>query len=329
LARSRHEIHTRVDLTTGTVTLLASPLLPATAPATPRAASSLVASYQAGTIMVRTPTGMQVLELPVGSREHEWMPWSVFQPGLFVFDWRERVVVPGSPVSTRDVFRGIDLATGVELWRREAVGAAPLGDRRLVMRTATGFDQIDSWTGKVERRLALSGGAPNALAIAGGDTLIDTGRALARLDARGAIAWRVENLGAVVSVTPLAQPAARYLPDPRAPAAPLPATGTWLIVTRSQLAVIDPVAGKVHWRTPSTSPSVLIDGNQLFTTHIARSPTRSGAKVKLIVRELATGKATRELELVRHEHFFDTAIAVITAKRGNLVEVTSELTVLD
>lgn len=332
-ARGRKEVRLRIDLTTGSVTPLASPSLAATALTTPRAASLaaslLVASYDAGIVVVRTLEGKDQLKLAVGKLEYEWMPWSILQPGIFVFDWRERVLVPGSPETTRDVLRGVDLATGVELWRRETAGAAPVGDRRLVVNTGAGFDLVDSRTGKVDRHLALAGSGPKALAIAGGDTLIDTGQVLARVDAGGAIAWHADNLGTMVSVTPLAQPAARYLPDLRDPAAPLPATGAWLVVTESRLAVIDPVAGKVRWSTPSTSTSVLIDGTQIFTTDIAHDPMRSSATVKLIVRELTTGKTARELELVRHDYFFDTATAVVVAKRGNLVEVTSEFIVLD
>jgi hypothetical protein len=329
LARGRREVHSRVDLATGSVTPIASPSLPAAALTTPRAAAALVARHDAGVVAVRTASGKDRLTLAVGKYEHEWMPWWAFQPGLFVFDWRERVVVPGKPDAYRDVLRGVDLATGAELWRREAVAAAAVGARWLIVYSGTGFDVVDSRTGKVERRLALAGSEPGALAIAGGDTLVDTGQVLARFDASGTIAWRADGLGAIVSVVPLAQPAARYLPDPRHPAAPLPATGAWLVVTESRLAVLDPVTGKVRWSTPAASPSVLIDGTQLFATHVARHPTRSSATVTLVVRELATGKVTRELELVRYDHFFDTATAVVVAKRGNLVEVTSEFTVLD
>lgn len=328
-ARARWEVHSRVDLATGTVTLLASPTLAATALTTPRQASALVTSEREGTVVVRTTGGQSQLELAVGKLEHEWMPWWIFQPGLFVFDWRERVLVPGRPETTRDVVRGVDLATGRELWRREAAGAAPVGDRRLVVRSGAGFDLVDSRTGKVERHLALAGSELQALAIAGGDALIDTGQVLARVDAAGAIAWHADHLGKVVSVTPLAQPAARYLPDLRNPAAPLPATGAWLVVSKSHLAVVEPVTGKVRWSTSSTSTSVLIDGPQLFTTDIARDPTRSSATVRLIVRELATGKAMRELELTRVDHFFDHGTAVVVAKRGDVVEVTSAFTVLD
>jgi hypothetical protein len=60
-----------------------------------------------------------------------------------------------------------------------------------------------------------------------------------------------------------------------------------------------------------------------------RDPTGSPATVKLIVRELATGKLARELAVLRHDHFFDKATAVVAARRGNLVDVTSEFVVLD
>jgi hypothetical protein len=329
LARGRKEVRSRVDLTTGTVTVLAAPSPAATALTTPRAASVLVASYDAGIVMVRTAGGQDQLKLAVGKLDYEWMPWSFFQPGLFVFDWRERTLVPGRPDTYRDVLHVVDLATGVELWRRDNLGAAPVGERRLVVITGAGFDLVDSRTGTVERHLALTGREPNALAIAGGDTLVDTGQVLARFDAAGAIAWRIDNLDTIVSVTPLGQPDARYLPDPRNPAAPLPASGAWVVVTASRIAVIDPVAGKLTWSVPSTSPSVLIDGTQIFTTDIARDPSKASATIKLIVRSLATGKVASSLLIVRNHNFFDTVTAVIVAKQGNLVDVTSELTVLD
>ena len=329
LARGRREVHARVDLTTGTVTVLAAPPTAATALTTPRAASPWVASYDAGVVTVRTAGGKDPLQLAVGKLAYEWMPWSAFQPGLFLFTWRERVVVPGKPDTYRDVLRAVDLATGAELWRRETAGAALVGDRRLAVHTGAGLDLLDSRTGKLERHLALAGGEPSALAIAGGETLIDTGQVLARLDAKGAVAWHIDHLGPLVSVTPLGQPAARYVPDPRNPAAPLPATGAWAVVTRSQLAVLDPVAGKLRWSAASSAASMLIDGTQILTAEIVRDPSGPSATVQLIVRELATGKRARELAVLRHDHFFDTATAAVVARRGNLVDVTSEFVILD
>jgi outer membrane protein assembly factor BamB len=329
LARSHRQIHSRVDLASGSVTTLEAPSLAATAVATPRAAAPLTASDDAGVVVVRTAAGKDRLKLSVGKLQHEWMPWWTFQPGLFVFDWRERVLVPGGPETIRDVLRAVDLATGTELWRRETAGTAAIGDRRLVVRTPAGLELIDSRTGRVERPLTFTGEALQALAIAGGGTLIDTGQVLARLEADGTVAWQMNNLGTLLSVTPLSQPAARYVPDARAPAAPLPPTAAWLLVTSSRLAVIDPVAGKVRWSAASTSTSVLLDGAQLLAAEIKRAPARSSATVALIVRDLATGKVTRELALVRHDHFFDTATAAVVARRGNLVEATSEFIVLD
>jgi outer membrane protein assembly factor BamB len=331
-ARGRKQVHSGVDLATGAVTTLSAPSLPPAALTHPRTAAALTAIAEAGTVVLRTADGKDLRRIAAGNLEREWMPWSIFQPGLFVFDWRERVVVTGRPETTRDVVRAIDLATGAELWRRDADAAAPVGDRRLVLHAGAGFELVDSRTGKLVHGLALAGSGLQALAIAGGGALLDTGEVLARIDPAGTITWRAEHLGRIASVTPLAEPAARYLPDPvghAAPAAPLPATGAWLVATETRLAVLDPATGKLRWSVPATSPALLIDGRQLFTADIARDPRRSTATVKLIVRDLATGKPTRQLELVRHDQFFDTATAAVVAKQGNEIEVTSEFTILD
>jgi hypothetical protein len=45
--------------------------------------------------------------------------------------------------------------------------------------------------------------------------LIDTGDVLARIDARGVVAWHADNLGTIASVTQLAQPSARAISPSR------------------------------------------------------------------------------------------------------------------
>jgi hypothetical protein len=162
LARGRREVHSRVDLTTGTVTMLAAPSTAVTALTTPRAAASWVASDDAGVVTVRTAGGKDPLRLAVGKLAYEWMPWSAFQPGLFLFDWRERVVVPGKPDVPRRA-RAVDLATGAELAAR-TTGAAR---RRPPLCTGAGFDRRQPQ--EARRHLARRCGAQRP--TAGGETL--------------------------------------------------------------------------------------------------------------------------------------------------------------
>jgi hypothetical protein len=331
LARGLDRFYLRVDLARGQVTSLASPSLPAHAVTTPRAPRPLVTTYDKTAVIVRDAQGQTKLTLTVGKLDREWMPWSILQPGVLIFDWRERVFVPGKLETTRDVVRGVDLAGGQELWRRDTLGACAgaIGDHLLLLCTGHGsFDLVDSRTGGTLRALPLTGGCPAVLAIAGGDTLVDTGDNLARLDGRGALVWQSSTLGAVASITPLAQPTARYRwrdgDD-----APLPATGEWLLLTHTQIMRMDPTSSRVAWAKPSTTTDFVIDGGQIVESDISRSSSATSAQVKLVVRDLATGKVTQDLVVQQYTKFFDDASAAVLDKQGGVVELSTEFLVLD
>ncbi len=333
MARDLTTLRFRADLATDTARAITAPLLTPAALTTPRIATPLGTSYDKGRVAVRTSAGANVVTLAVGKLDYEWMPWSILQPGILVFDWRERIVPRGNPESTRDVLRGIDLASGTERWRRNTAGAiaSAVGDHLFLLNTGTGtgFDLVDSRSGKTVRRVALAGNGPNTLAIAGGDTLIDTGAVLARADGQGVVGWQVPTRGAVGVIVPLASPATRYGPDARAPTAPLPTTSDWLVLAGAELLRIDPATGTIRWSVAATSTSLLVDGTEVCVADVARDPVTAIGTVTLVVRDLATGAAMHRVPLVRRTELFDSATAVVVARRGTDVEVTAEFFVLD
>jgi hypothetical protein len=94
------------------------------------------------------------------------------------------------------------------------------------------------------------------------------------------------------------------------------------------MARIDAVTGKLVWSRPSTGAIPLIEGKRIFTAEVS-GDIEHGATVKLVVRDVATGRTIRELEVARYRQFFDQASARVVASRGDIVEVTSEFIVLD
>jgi hypothetical protein len=151
---------------------------------------------------------------------------------------------------------------------------------------------------------------------------------LARVDNTGRILWQVDQLGFVSQITALAQPTTRFMFAAHERSAPLPATGAWIVLAGSRLGRIDAATGKVAWMKASTATSLLIDGTRMFTADVTGDLAR-GATVTLIVRDVATGRSIRELEVVHYHQFYDEARADVIALRGDVVEVASEFVVLD
>jgi outer membrane protein assembly factor BamB len=328
-ARGLDRVHSQVDLATGKVTTIPAPALPGAQLTIATATNALVASYdRTGKVFVRTAHGHDKLSLSIGKHPTEWMPWSIVQPTVLVFAWRE--VSADLPLGRRDIIRGIDLDTGAEMWRRETHGGpgVGIGDHLFVVDPGTGLELVDSRSGKVLRPFAIAGPTPGAIPIDGGDTLINVGSVLARVDTTGRIAWRIDQLMAVSSITSIAEPSTRFTFVVGPQSGPLAATGAWIVLAPSRMARIDAVTGKLVWSRPSTGAIPLIEGKRIFTAEVS-GDIEHGATVKLVVRDVATGRTIRELEVARYRQFFDQASARVVASRGDIVEVTSEFIVLD